>query len=85
VANRIAYCVIGQPDMEGKTMALYLMQERWGRVCLHFGAALRAGHWGWHFAGIGREIRSIWPQTHRASAAVDGWPDPSNKRKARPT
>ena len=52
--------------MENKTMALYLSQERWGRVCLHFVAALRAGHWGWHLAGIGREIECIWPQTHRA-------------------
>ena len=49
-------------------MALYLIQECCGRVCLHFEAALRAGHWGWHIAGIGREIKCIWPRTHRASA-----------------
>ena len=54
-------------------MALYLSQERWGRVCLHFLAALRAGHWRWHFAGIGREIEWIWSQTRRALAAAHGW------------
>jgi hypothetical protein len=58
--------------MEGKIMALYLSQERWGRVCLHLVAALRAGHWRWHLAGIGREIESIWPQTCRALAAARG-------------
>ena len=66
-------------------MALYLIQERWGRVCLHMMAALRAGHWGWHLAGIGREIKCIWPQTRRAAAAANGWPDLSNNRKAGPT
>jgi len=66
-------------------MALHLIQESWHRVCLHFGAALRAGHWGWHLTGIGREIESIWPQTRRASAAANGWPEPSNNRKAKPT
>jgi hypothetical protein len=54
--------------MEGKIMALYLSQEPWGRMCLHFVAALRAGHWRWHLVGIGREIEYIWPQTRRASA-----------------
>jgi hypothetical protein len=44
--------------MEGKTMALYLIRERWGRVWLHAMAALRSGHWRWHLAGIGREMRS---------------------------
>jgi hypothetical protein len=58
--------------MKGKTMALYLIQEHWGRVCLHFVAALRAGHWRWHFAGIGREIECIWPQTRRVSATAKG-------------
>ena len=53
-------------------MALYLSQERWGRVCLHLVAALRAGHWGWHLAGIGREIKCIWPETRRVSAAANG-------------
>jgi hypothetical protein len=53
-------------------MALYLIQERWGRVCLHFAAALRAGHWRWHLAGIGREFECIWPPTRRASAAANG-------------
>jgi hypothetical protein len=36
--------------MKGETMALYLSQERWGRVCLHVVAALRAGHWRWHLS-----------------------------------
>jgi hypothetical protein len=48
--------------MKGKTMKLYLSQKRYGRVCLHLAAALRAGHWRWHFAGIEREIEWIWPQ-----------------------
>jgi hypothetical protein len=51
--------------MKGETMTLYLSQERWGRACLHFAAALRAGHWRWHLAGIGREIEGSWPQTRR--------------------
>ena len=58
--------------MEGKTMALYLSQERWGRVCLHFVAALRAGHWRWHLAGIGREIEFIWPRARPAAAIARG-------------
>jgi hypothetical protein len=37
-------------------MSLYLSQKCWGRSCLHLAAAMRAGHWRWHFAGIGREI-----------------------------
>ena len=45
-------------------MALYLSQERWGRVCLHVVSALRAGHWGWHLAGIGREFEAIRSRTH---------------------
>jgi hypothetical protein len=53
-------------------MTLYLSQERWGRVCLHFVAALRAGHWRWHLAGIGREIECIRPQTRRPSVAANG-------------
>jgi len=61
--------VIGQPAMECKTMARYLSQERWGWVCLHVMAALRAGHWGWHLAGIGREIECMWPLTRRGLAA----------------
>lgn len=40
-------------------MALYLSQERWGRVWLHMAAALRAGHWRWHLAGIERELQWI--------------------------
>jgi hypothetical protein len=38
-------------------MTRYLSQTRWGRVCLHLVTALRAGHWRWHFAGIGREMQ----------------------------
>jgi hypothetical protein len=53
-------------------MKLYLSQERWGRVCLHVVAALRAGHWGWHLAGIGREIEWRRPQSRRASITANG-------------
>jgi hypothetical protein len=38
-------------------MSFYLSQKCWGRSCLHLAAAMRAGHWQWHFAGIGREMR----------------------------
>jgi hypothetical protein len=38
-------------------MSSYLSEEHWGRVCLHFVAALRGGHWSWHLAGIRRELR----------------------------
>jgi hypothetical protein len=37
-------------------MKLYLSQRSMGRSCLHLAAALRAGHWRWHLAGIRREI-----------------------------
>lgn len=37
-------------------MASYLVQTRWGRALLHLAAALRAGHWSWHAAGIIREL-----------------------------
>jgi hypothetical protein len=37
-------------------MSLYLSQKCWGRSCLHLVSAMRAGHWRWHFAGIGREM-----------------------------
>ena len=37
-------------------MAAYLVQMRWGRALLHLAAALRAGHWSWHLAGIIREL-----------------------------
>jgi hypothetical protein len=53
--------------MERKAMTLYLSQQHWGRMCLHAVVALRAGHWGWHLAGIGREIKCLWPHTCRAS------------------
>ena len=53
-------------------MSLYLSHERWGRVCLHVVSAMRAGHWGWHLAGIGREIESMWPQPRLALAYVNG-------------
>jgi hypothetical protein len=42
--------------MEDVIMTRYLSKTRLGRVCLHVMAALRAGHWGWHLAGIEREI-----------------------------
>jgi hypothetical protein len=58
--------------MEGKPMKLYLSQQHWGRMCLHVAVALRAGHWGWHLAGIGREIKCIWPHSRRASITANG-------------
>jgi len=47
-------------------MSLYLSQRCWGRSCLHLAAAMRAGHWRWHLAGIGREIHFKWPRIRRA-------------------
>jgi hypothetical protein len=38
-------------------MAAYMVQFWWGRALLHLAAALRAGHWSWHLAGIIRELR----------------------------
>ena len=38
-------------------MTLYLSQTRRGRACLHLVVALRASHWRWHLAGIGREMQ----------------------------
>ena len=37
-------------------MSLYLSQRCWGRSCLHLAAAMRTGHWRWHFSGVRREI-----------------------------
>jgi hypothetical protein len=62
-------------------MVLYLSEERWGRVCLHFVAALRAGHWGWHLAGIGREIEGMLPQPRLVLATANAWPEPRIGRK----
>jgi hypothetical protein len=53
-------------------MTFHLIQERWGRVCLHFVAALRAGHWRSHLAGIGREIGCNPRHTRLASFAANG-------------
>ena len=53
-------------------MKLYLSQQHWGRMCLHVAVALRAGHWGWHLAGIGREIEWLWPPSRRASITANG-------------
>ncbi|SPE61823.1 hypothetical protein SBV1_770021 [Verrucomicrobia bacterium] len=33
-----------------------MVQTRSGRALLHLAAALRAGHWSWHVAGISREV-----------------------------
>jgi len=33
-----------------------MVQTRSGRALLHLAAALRAGHWSWHVAGIIREV-----------------------------
>jgi hypothetical protein len=51
-------------------MSLYLSQNGWGRSCLHLAAAMRAGHWRWHFAGIGREIHFTKPLTRKVTASV---------------
>jgi hypothetical protein len=51
-----APAVPGQGSTKAKNMSFYLSQRCWGRSCLHLAAALRASHWRWHFAGIGREI-----------------------------
>jgi hypothetical protein len=68
-----------------RASALESNQECWGRVRLHLAAAMRAGHWGWHLAGIGREIECIRQQTRWASAIANRWPEPVNTRKAKPT
>jgi hypothetical protein len=52
-------------------MALYHSLNRWDRACLHFVAALRAGHWGWHLAGIRREIQLVRPQLRQAPATTN--------------
>jgi hypothetical protein len=49
-------------------MSLYLSQRCWGRSCLHLAAAVRAGHWRWHFTGIGREIHFPRPLIRKATA-----------------
>jgi hypothetical protein len=69
---------------EGETMAGYLSQEHWGRVCLHCAAALRAGHWGWHLAGIKREMEWVRLKARWASALANGWPELGNNPKANP-
>jgi hypothetical protein len=66
---------------QGQALALSLSEERWGRVFLHFVAALRAGHWSWHFAGIGREMECIWPQARRVLVTANGWPAPNNNER----
>jgi hypothetical protein len=48
---------MNQRAVKGETMSLYFSQQRWGRACLHLVAALRAGHWRWHIAGIAREMQ----------------------------
>jgi hypothetical protein len=46
-----APAVSGQESTEVKNMSLYVSQRCWGRSCMHLTAAMRAGHWHWHFAG----------------------------------
>lgn len=46
-------------------MNLYLSQRSWGRSYLHLAAAMRAGHWHWHLADIGRELHFPPPLTRR--------------------
>ncbi len=56
--------------MNDKALKLHLSQSGWGRSCLHLAAAMRAGHWRWHLAGIGREFHFTPSPTRRASAAA---------------
>jgi len=39
-----------------EAMAAYIVHTPSGRALLHLAAALRAGHWSWHVAGIIREV-----------------------------
>lgn len=63
--------VAGQESTKDKTVSLYLSQRCWGRSCLHL-AAMRAGHWRSHLAGIGREIHFTRPLTRKALASAGG-------------
>ena len=78
-----AHFVMSRSRMENKIMTLYLSQKRWGRMCLHLMAALRAGHWGWHLAGIRREVKSIWLQPQMVLALANDWPQPIIRQKAK--
>ena len=49
-------------------MTLYLSQKCWGRSCLHLAAAMRAGHWRSHLAGIRREIHFTRPLARSTTA-----------------
>ena len=51
-------------------MTLYLSQSGWGRSWLHLVAALQAGHWRWHLAGIRREYQVSSSQMVWQPAAV---------------
>ena len=64
-----APAVSGQESTEVKNMSLYVSQRCWGRSCMHLTAAMRAGHWRWHFAGIEREIHFTKPPTRKATAS----------------
>jgi hypothetical protein len=53
-------------------MAWHLVQTRWGRALLHLAAALRAGHWRWHLAGIIRELGEPWLRDARQARLYHG-------------
>jgi hypothetical protein len=53
-------------------MTLYLSQSCWGRSCLHLVAALRAGRWRWHLAGMKRETQFAGLPRSRVSVIAGG-------------
>jgi len=72
VMRSVAPTAVVRTAIEEEVMARYLIQEWWGRVCLHLVAALRAGHWRWHLAGIGREFECLRLQPSWAAATAKG-------------
>jgi hypothetical protein len=55
-ARTLAFGVLAVPAIHARTTLLFVSQAGCGRICLHLLAALRAGHWRWHLAGVGREM-----------------------------
>ncbi len=63
---------LGSTTLKDKTMTLYFSQKCWGRSCLHLVAALRAGRWRWHLAGIKRESQLAGRPRGRESVIAGG-------------
>ena len=57
---------------DGIGMTSYLIQTRWGHALLHLAAALRAGHWSWHLAGIIRELSELRTRDARQARLCHG-------------